>query len=414
MNTIEATYLDDWGQKSPLRQWGAGLVAIGVSVFTPVHASEQYVSAQQLIYQESDDRIDVDYTTYSILKDFGVDFTVQVNYSEDIITGATPVWTDEASGASPRLAVTETGMISSTPKASIDEFDYVHAEMEDKRLAGDISLTWRTPERRDELTVGLNKSKEEDYKSRGASINYLHYLDETKNRSISAGVSVLDNEVLFPRQDEWHDAKFYTAQLGLTQVLSPSAVVDVAGYVMYENGALTNPYQTVIRSINIGSESNPQHGLFLSPEKRPDTRKVAGIKIGGVKRLDRRVADQPVTINGSYRLYQDDWGQTAHTLDSQAYIGDLDDKGRLMLGARLSKQSAANFYKAHDGADKIFNETDYASSDERMGELTSISVQAGYEYRFADHWHLLSQVAYEHQSSGLSFTWAGGGLRYDW
>lgn len=395
------------------RRMGAGLLMVGVASAYPAHAGEQYVSAQLLDYKESDDRIKVDYSTFSLLKDFGVDFTLSANYSEDEITGATPVWTDETSGASPRMAVTETGMISQTPHASLEDFQHVNAEMEDKRTAGDISLTWRTPERRDELTVGVNKSKEEDYKSRGLSVNYLHHLDDSKNRSLSMGVSVLDNEALFPRVDDWRSAKYYTAQLGLTQVLSPTAVVDVAGYVMRDEGALSNPYQTVIRSINIGSDTAPQHRLFLAPDKRPDSRNIVGIKVGGVKRLEQTIADQPVTINGSYRLYQDDWGQTAHTLESQAYIGDLDDKGRLMLGARVSNQSEANFYKAHDSEDKIFNIDDYATSDERMGDMTSISVQAGYEYRFADHWHLLSQVAYEHQSTGLSFTWAGGGLRYD-
>ena len=190
-------------------------------------------------------------------------------------------------------------------------------------------------------------------------------------------------------------------------------MIDVAGYVMYEDGALTNPYQTVIRSVNIGSPTTPKHALFLAPEKRPDSRNVAGLKVSGVKRLEQTLANQPITVNGSYRLYQDDWGQTANTLDSQVYVGDLDDKGRLMLGARVSHQSEADFYKGHDEDDKIFNVDDYATSDERMGDLTSVSVQAGYELRFADHWHLLSQIAYEHQSSGLSFAWAGGGLRYD-
>ena len=393
---------------------GAGLLLVVGSGGSVAQAAEQYVSAQQSRYQESDDRIKVNYDTFSVLKDFGVDFTLSANYSEDEITGATPVWSDELSGASPRLSLdTTTNTINNTPHASLDDFNYVNAQMEDKRKSGDVSLTWRTPERRDELTVGVNQSKEEDYKSRGLSANYLHYLDESKNRSVSAGVSVLDNDALFRRTDEWKNAKYYNAQVGLTQVLSPTAVVDIAGYAMKEDGALSNPYQTVIRSFNTGSDTAPKHALFLAPEKRPDTRNIMGVKVGGVKRLEQTLADQPITLNGSYRLYHDDWGQTAHTLEAQAFVGDLDDKGRAMLGARVSKQSSANFYKAHDGDDKIFNATDYASADERLGEMTNVSVQAGYEYRFADHWHLMSQASYQHQSTGLNFTWVGGGLRYD-
>lgn len=393
---------------------GAGLLMmVGAGSSINGVAGEQYVSAQKYQYKESDNRIKVDYTTLSVLKDFGVDVTLSANYSEDVITGATPVWTDEASGASPKLALSETGMISNNPKSSLDEFSYVNAQMDDKRHSGDISLTWRTPERRDEVTVGVSKSKEEDYKSKGMSINYLHHLDDSKNRSVSMGLSVLDNDAEFRRTNDWKNAKYYNAQLGFTQIVSPTAVVDVAGYVMKENGELSNPYQTVIRSINVGSQANPTHKLFLAPEKRPDQRHIVGLKVAGVKRVQQNIIEQPVTVNASYRLYQDDWGQTAHTLDGQVYVGDLDDKGRLMFGARISHQSAANFYKSHEAADKFFNLNDYASSDERLGKMTSSSLQMGYEYRYADHWHLLTQAAYQHQSTGLNATWLGAGLRYD-
>ena len=80
--------------KKTVEKLGVGLLLVVGSGTSVAQAAEQYVSAQHFRYQESDERIKVDYDTFSVLKDFGVDFTVSANYSEDEITGATPVWTD--------------------------------------------------------------------------------------------------------------------------------------------------------------------------------------------------------------------------------------------------------------------------------------------------------------------------------
>lgn len=395
----------------------AGLLA------SQVHASEQYVSVQRMQYQESDQRMKIDYVTASILKDFGTDFTLSANVSKDMMSGATPIW-DFASGASRYVNLDENGLIGADEagaKTSMADFDYSLHEMEDERVAGDVSLTWRTPEARDELTVGLSTSKEEDYRSRGLSAQYLHYLDPSKNRSITAGFSVLDNEAEFRRTTkggtpEWKDAQYYNAQISITQVFSPTQIASASMFSMYETGALTNPYQTVVRAINIGSEASPNYRLFLAPEKRPDTRKVLGINLTGNQKFNETFIGIPITLHGAYRIYQDDWGQTAHSLKGNAYVGDLDGYGQFMFGARLMQQRAANFFKDPQAQDNYFNQTDYASADERLGNMTTLSAEVGYEKRFADHWHVITHAAYQKQSkaSDLSLYWLSAGLRYDY
>lgn len=395
-----------------------GLCLLGL-LASQAHASEQYVSVQQMQYQESDDRIKVDFTTASILKDFGTDFTLSANVSKDVMTGATPVW-DFASGASVNLnnQDQDTGLIAFDKGGldSMDGFTHSNHEMEDVRKAGDVSLTWRTPKSRDELTVGVSTSKEEDYKSKGISAQYLHYLDPSKNRSITTGVSILDNDAENRRTNTWDNAKYYNAQVGLTQVFSPTQVASANVFMMYESGELTNPYQTVVRAINTGTASNPNYRLFLSPEKRPDKRKVIGVNLTGNQRLTQTLMEQPITLHGAVRLYQDDWGQSAQSLKGKVYVGELDGYGRMMLGARLMHQSATSFFKAPNADDNYFNQQDYASADERLGSMTTATAEIGYEKRFAEHWHLMTHGAYQKQNSAqdLSFKWASIGLRYDY
>lgn len=382
-------------------------------------ASEQYVSVQKMQYDESDERMKIDYTSVSMLKDFGTDFTVSANYSEDVMSGATPVW-DFASGASAKLNDydEQTGLIAfdSEVHDSMDGFNFVNHEMEDKRKAGDISLTWRTPEARDELTVGLSTSKEEDYKSQGFSAQYLHYLDPSKNRSITTGFSMLDNDAENRLKKTWDNAKYYNAQVGITQVFSPTQIASANVFVMHETGELSNPYQTVVRVINTGTADNPNNRLFLAPEKRPDTRQVFGVNVTGNQRLEKTVFEQPVTLHGAVRLYSDDWGQFAQSAKGNVYIGNLDGYGRIMLGTRLMHQSEANFFKDPHANDNYFNQTDFASADERLGEMTTVTAEVGYEKRFAEHWHLITHGAYQKQNSAndLSLKWGSVGLRYDY
>lgn len=386
-------------------------VFLGCTAMVSAFAGEQYVGISKTKYKESDQRMDIDYVSLSVLKDLGTDFTVSFNATEDAMTGATPVW-DHASGASKYTAIERNGMIG-PGLTRVKDYNFENHEMEDKRVAYDLSVTWRTPEARDELTVGISHSEEEDYRSKGISAQYLHYLDPSKNRSVTAGLSVLDNDVEFRRTQEWKKAKFYNAQIGLTQIFSPNMAGTFSLFTMYDSGALTNPYQTVLRAVNTGTDKRHNFRYFLSPEKRPDRRRIYGINVEGSRRLQQKISGAPVTLYAGYRLYQDDWDITGHTLKGKIHIGDIDRYGRLSFGMRYVHQSEASFYKAYNSKDNFFDLKGYASSDERLGELTTTTVELGYEIRLMEHWHFTGHVARQHQSTGLKFNWITMGVRYD-
>ncbi len=365
------------------------------------------VMLQQMRYQESGGRIDVDYTALTINQDFGTDFSANLSLTTDAITGATPA-VDAKTGAS-QLVTGEDPNLIGDGFVSPDSYDEQLLEMEDTRNAGNASLTWRTPQRH-EWTAGISYSEEEDYESQGLSLEYLHHLDQSRNRSLSIGVSTLDNEALFYRQKRWLDANYNTVEIGLTEVLSPNALVKVAMFSMREEGALSNPYKRVIRKVNVADEGqDPFFRYYLSPDKRPDDRRIFGIDIKGVKRIE--VLDTPTTLHAQYRVFNDDWGVTSNTIETRAYFGESDARFGQWYGLiRYYNQHEANFYKAPDD---VFGETDYATTDERLGELSGFTYSIGTQKQVTANWQAHFRLAYQEQSINLDMDWLWLGLSYE-
>lgn len=373
------------------------------------HAAEEYVSAQQMKYKESDGRMDIDYRSVHLVKELGTDFSLSVGATQDIMSGATPVW-DLASGASQYSDVDDQGLIGEE-LTQVSDFKYAQAHMDDERYAADGSVTWRTPESRDELTVGVSWSKEEDYNSVGGSIQYLHYLVPSKNRSLTVGMSVLDNDVEFRREKKWKDARFYTAQVGLTEIISKTLLAKLSVFFMYDKGALSNPYQTVLRAVNKGTDDAPLFRLYLGTERRPDERRMAGVHVSFSKRLNEWY--EHLTVRGVYRLINDDWGVINQTLENGWYVGELDRYGMVSFNMRFYHQTKASFYKSHESEDNYFAQFDYASNDARLGDLSTMTASLGYDIRLFDHWQINTLAGYQDQSIGLRLTWVSLGVRYD-
>lgn len=79
---------------------------------------------------------------------------------------------------------------------------------------------------------------------------------------------------------------------------------------------------------------------------------------------------------------------------------------------RYYKQGSASFFKAHDAKDNVFDEQGYASSDHRLGDYSSWTVQFSLEYLSTSKLTWNTVTGYQTQSSGLTFAWVNFGAQY--
>lgn len=406
------------------------LGSVATSIVPMISIAEDKVAIQVQEYQENDGRIDVSDGKLSIEHDFGPDHTLNAEVDWDTISGASPSWdsltgasqtveSDAVSGPSPCIDedgnyyelcrdTRELDGIVGDGHLDIDELAYQNSALTDKRHSVAFLYTYRTPTKRNELSLGASYSEESDFINTGVSAEYLMYTDRTKNRAVTAGASIMKNEVLDYLENKWNNYDLINAQVGITQVFNSTMVGKLNAYYMLEDGHLSNPYFNVIRRINVIADQ--QEGAYfknyLSRESRPDNRTAGGISAQLAKTFPKGTSWQL-----SYRYYQDNWAVDSHTLESKSYHR-VSEKFRLSPGLRYYKQGEANFFKAQDAEDNIFDETGYASADHRLGDYDSWTVQFATEYLQSREltWNIVT--GYQAQSSGLKFGWVNLGVQY--
>ncbi len=392
--------------------------------------AENKVAIQIQQYQENDDRIDVQDGKLSIEHDLGPNHTINAEYDWDSISGASPAWdsltgasstvsSDTVTGASP--CVDEDGNyyeycrdtrelpgIIGDGSLKLNDYIYRNIDLKDRRNSLAVLYTYRTPTKRNELSIGASYSKEEDFKNTGISAEYLMYTDRTKNRAITVGMSFMKNDVLDYLENNWNNYDLINSQIGITQVFDINTVAKFNVYHMLEDGHLSNPYFNVVRRVNVALEQGDAYfKYYLFRDFRPDRREATGISIQAAKTLNQKTSWQP-----SYRYYQDNWSVKSHTLESKSYHR-INEKLRLSPGIRYYHQTAASFFKANDNKNNgnIFSESGYGTADHRLGDYDSWTFQFGVEYLHAENltWNVVT--GYQTQSSGLKFHWVNFGFQ---
>ena len=363
--------------------------------------AEDYVSVQYMYYDEENGRTTVSTPVFELNKDFGTDYTLNVTFTHDTVSGASPTWYDSGSGAS---SVIPDGVLNP------DDLVYGYLPYDDKRNALGMHLTTRF-DSRDELSIGGNYSNEKDYISRELSAEYLHYLDSSKNRSLSFGFSYQNNDVTaYCETNGWlcdtysgasarettEKLEVYNLQLGITQILDATSLVKLSAFTILEDGYLSNPYMNVVRNYNTG---NP----LLTPERKPDSRNAYGITASYAKAVTNTL-----TFNGSYRFYDDDWEILSHTFNGEIYV-EQSQKVTLGFGLRYYTQSAAKFYHA---AKEYFTDEKYASSDRRMGSYDAMNYHAGFTYGVSDTLIVNANIDYYIQYRHFDAMYYNVGFKY--
>lgn len=343
--------------------------------------AEDYVNVQVLHYSENDSRVSVLAPSIEVNKEFGTDYTLNVDIVADSVSGASPTYYDTTSGASAYSRST-----TATPKKGNIKF-------EEQRTAVGANLTTRM-ENRDELQTGLNFSAEHDFYSGELSGSYLHYLDTSKNQSVSFGGSYQNNQILV-KTDASSGASqkmtnsVYNLQVGFSQVLNASSVANIGLFYTNESGYLSSPYHNIVRNLTT-----------IEAEKKPDAKTGYGIKLGYQKAINESLSSQ---IN--YKYYSDDWDIKSHTLDSLFYY---EPSGKVTLGGgfRYYTQTKANFYN------ESFTTQQFASSDERVKDFNAITYKASIDYKISDKLSYNFGANLYDQSTGLKATYFTTGIKY--
>jgi len=239
----------------------------------------------------------------------GDNWVVSASALVDIITGASPELVSNASGEPVR---TVTG-----------------ASISDRRTAGDVKLTRHFGSL--SLSASRAVSNEEDYHSRAFGLEATYEM-EGKLTTLVAGYGRSNDRIgdVDEPLDERRDTREYL--FGVTQVLSPTAVVQSTLQVTRGKGWFNDPYKRTLTFY-------PGQGIpVLFDDTRPDHR-------NSVAWLTRYRQHFPAhgSLQADYRYFHDDWGIRSHTIEV-AWTQPLSESWSLRPALRYYSQTAADFY----------------------------------------------------------------------
>ena len=295
--------------------------------------------------------------------------TLSAQFAVDVMTGASPT------GANPAgRALTTTSASGSSTTVGADAVPT--ARFSDTRAA--LDLEWARPIGIATPTLGLHVSREKDYQSLGGNASLSVDLDH-RLLTVTAGVGRNQDRV-FPMAGvvrglttgtrsvaDAADKQVTSGLLGLTRVLTRRWLMGVNVSHISERGYLTEPYK-VVSLLDRGTGRTT--GALR--EKRPETRARTSVLLSSAYHLPRNV------LSLSYRDYRDDWQVRSHTLDGRLRM-PIAEGSWFEPHARFYSQSAASFFRPGliDGAAL----PEFASADQRLGRLKSLTLGATYAFR---------------------------------
>ncbi len=281
----------------PAPTLGAGLLA--AALVLPLGGPAQAESAPErglvafkyLDYLDSQpgrDRVRVRAPSALLLMPLSSDWSIGGKVISDAISGASPAY--HTSGLS---------------------------RLKDERRALEGELTRYLPH--GSVSVGASVSSEQDYLSRGVSLQATRSSDD-KNTTWTAGLG-FNSDVVHPsnRVVDHQPKRVSALQVGVTQVLGVHDIAQLSLGVTRGRGYFSDPYK-----------------IF---DQRPRQRDQATV----LARWNHHADSTDTTLRWSYRYYSDSWRIRAHTLSLEA-VQPLAQGWTITPSLRLYTQGAARFY----------------------------------------------------------------------
>jgi hypothetical protein len=177
----------------------------------------------------------------------------------------------------------------------------------------------------------------------------------------------------------------HEVELGVTFVLSPTAVLLVGGTLQFERGDQSKPYRYIPTFDPIAVQPFVPNGatIDLVNKYRTPLRPLEQLPTERDRyafgfRLNKRIGNS--TLRLEERLYFDTWLQKATTTDIR-YMVDLTRRLRLWPHVRIHAQTAANFYQLAYGAlaagSDLTTLFTYRSSDRELSPMVSATLGGG-------------------------------------
>ena len=314
-----------------------------------------------LLYYAEKDRVNVIEPVAYMKKALAEDEFVTLRIVLDSMSGASP------NGASPTDQLQTFTTPSGNSTYTVVPGELPQRSFDDLRYA--LGADWEKPlARMTRNILSANVSSERDYASVGVSNTIAHDINN-RLTTLTAGLGVSYDMVnpeggspsglqplSVPATAGGDETKtLVDALVGVTQVLTPRALMQLNYAYTSLDGYLTDPYKIL-------SEVDPVTGgtLDYRYEKRPATRASNAVYWKLVYHLPRDV------VHFSYRYFWDDWGIKAHTADVR-YRYELSGGRYLEPHLRYYSQSAADFY--HHSLVSGQPLPEFASADFRLAEM---------------------------------------------
>lgn len=264
-------------------------------------------------WQEDSGRIRVDAHYGLIEKDLTVDAKLRLTGVIDTIAGATPT--------------------GEPPQPGSDQVPL--AQLEERREAWQAEFSRQLS--RVGVTAGFASSRESDYVSKALSLNTQIDFN-ARNTTVLVGMARADDDVRPTFFAESRDKRTDEIIVGITQVLSPRTSLTANFTYSAADGYLSDPYKIVRKT----TEVLPGVVLPLTfPENRPDRKRKRILYTA----LNHRIERFDAAIEASWRLLDDSFGTTSHTLAVE-WFQRLGQRVILRPAIRFYEQTEADFYYA--------------------------------------------------------------------
>lgn len=318
------------------------------------------VSLRYLSYQDQQ-KVRVQYPTYdgsepsklkrvkatspsiSVLAPIGTRWSLEASGVKDDVSGATPRYYSDVTGAS---------------------------LMEDQRKAGDLKVTRHFD--RAGVSLGVMHSTENDYKSTAYSLD-TRFSTDSNNTTFNIGLGVARDKINPVNQIVENETKNTNEVIaGVTHALNANDLVQVNLSYSHGKGYYDDPYK--LRDV------------------RPDYRKQAA----GLVRWNHHFSSAGSTLRSSYRYYRDSFGVRAHTAE-MGLVQPLGDLFFMTPLIRYHDQSSARFYYDPVPDGSIYPGSlvplQYKSVDHRLAAFGAITLGLRAELRL-NTW--TADISYEH------------------
>ena len=314
-------------------------------------------------WQPGLDRIKVVAPSIYVLAPFAGTWSIESTLVHDSISGASPRWHSNISGAS---------------------------RMEDKRTAVDVKVTRYF----DRWSVGLrgSNSTENDYRSNAVALE-ARLSSPDNNTTWVAGVGVTRDTINPVNELVVNEKKDVTdVMLGVTQTWTKNDLVQANLSYVRGRGYFNDPYKLA----------------DIRPRSRDQT--IALLRWNHFIEGDN-AALTGTTVRSSYRFYSDTFGVRAHTAQVE-WVKPINDRFSVMPSARYYTQSAANFYfdPVYDpeiGEPFPVGNPKYFSPDTRLSAYGAITLGAKVEWRIDQRW--TADVKYERYEQRSAWRLGGNG-----